>query len=60
MSKPDRLTRIVEQAIPTNWCDPLLTGNDRVIHGPPYDGQDIERLLLALKTRLLRALKGKP
>ena len=35
--------------IPTNWCDPLLTGENSIIGEPPYDCKDIERLLLAIK-----------
>ncbi len=38
--------------IPTNWCNPLLTGKDAVIGEPPYNCQDIEQLLLAIRKRL--------
>lgn len=37
--------------IPSNWLDPLLTGEDAVIGKAPYSGQDIERLLSAIKKR---------
>lgn len=42
--------------VPTNWLDPLLTGPNAVISGPPFDCQDIERLLKAVKERVIRAL----
>lgn len=39
--------------IPTNWLDPLLTGPDAALKGTgPWDCQDIERLLQAVKKRL--------
>lgn len=40
--------------IPTNWCDPLLTGDSKVLINKPgqWDCTDIERLLLALRKRL--------
>jgi hypothetical protein len=38
--------------VPTNWLDPLLTGKDRVIGEPPYNCQDIENLLRAIKERI--------
>ncbi len=37
--------------IPTNWCDPLLTGENAVLHGE-FDCRDIERLLQALRKRM--------
>ena len=39
-------------AIPSNWCDSLLTGDGAVIGNPPYDCQDIERLLLSIRARI--------
>ncbi len=39
--------------IPTNWCDPLLTGPQSVIGSPPYYVGHIEALLLAIKRRLI-------
>lgn len=39
-------------AIPTNWCDPLLTGPTTVLGKPPYDCGDIENLLRAVKKRI--------
>ncbi len=47
-----RLTRKLLNSMPTTWLDPLLTGKDAVINKPPYDCQDIERLLLAIKGRM--------
>lgn len=39
--------------IPTNWIDPLLTGENKVLpDGYSYDPKDIERLLLAVKSRI--------
>ena len=46
----------VREVIPTNWCDPLLTGKDAVIGNPPYTCQDIERLLSALGKRVAAAI----
>ena len=37
--------------IPTNWCDPLLTGDSKVLHGN-FDCRDIERLLQAIRKRM--------
>ena len=40
-------------AIPTNWLDPLLTGQNSVLPpGHVYTPKDIERLLLAIRKRL--------
>lgn len=41
--------------VPTNWCDPLLTGPDAVIGPPPYTCQDVERVLLAVASRVRTA-----
>ena len=39
--------------IPTNWCDPLLTGPDRVLPSDgKYNGTHIEKLLLGIKSRM--------
>lgn len=45
------LEKIIE-AIPSNWCDPLLTGEDKVIGKSPYDYLDIENLLNAIRERI--------
>ncbi len=38
--------------IPTNWCDPLLTGEDALLGKPPFNNGTIEQLFLALRERL--------
>lgn len=38
--------------VPTNWCDPMLTGPDAVI-GQPADCRDIEAVLRGVKARIL-------
>ncbi len=38
--------------IPTNWCDPLLTGEDALLGKPPFNNGTIEQLFLALRARL--------
>ena len=38
--------------IPSNWCDPLLTGKNAVIGEPPYDCTDIEQILIAIRDRI--------
>lgn len=37
--------------IPTNWCDPILTGDKAALHCE-FDCRDIERLLQALRKRM--------
>ena len=49
-------SKVLLDAFPSNWCDPLLTGKNAVIGHPPYDCQDIERLLNAVRERLMQAL----
>ena len=46
---------VVDRAFPTNWCDDLLTGPGAVIGKPPYDCRDIERILLAVHARVIKA-----
>ena len=42
--------------VPSNWCDPLLTGPSKVLpEGYTYGPKDIERLLLAIKQRIADA-----
>jgi hypothetical protein len=43
--------------VPTNWCDPILTGPDAVLkgNGGTWGCPDIERVLLAVKERIRRA-----
>lgn len=39
--------------IPTNWLDPLLTGDNKVLHGGySYTPSDIEKLLIAIRKRM--------
>lgn len=39
--------------VPTNWCDSLLTGDNKVLpDGHAYNPKDIERLLLAIRERM--------
>lgn len=45
------LLRIVLSEMPTNWCDPLLTGPKGLGQGP-WGCQQIERLLHAIKERM--------
>lgn len=58
MTKGER--RIAEDllgCIPTNWCDPILTGPDKVLPSTqPYRSDDIERLLLAIRDRMQKKL----
>jgi hypothetical protein len=42
------------KAVPTNWCDPLLTGPQA--SKTPLDGSGVERLLRGIQDRI-RALK---
>jgi hypothetical protein len=47
-------------AVPTNWCDSLLTGPDAALRKiGNYDGFDIERLLNAIRDRI-KALPTSP
>lgn len=48
----------VSDLVPTNWCDPLLTGPEG-IGKPPYDCRDIEKLLRGVQDRI-RAAEAKP
>lgn len=41
----------VLDAIPTNWLDPLLTGDGAVIHKSPCP--EVEALLKAVRARIL-------
>ena len=60
LAEVERLRAAIEDAFPSNWTDPLLTGPDAAL---PQDGPEaarvncmvIERLLLAVKKRVLAA-----
>lgn len=46
------IATVVKQ-LPTNWCDSLLTGKNKVLpDAPSYSPQDVERLILAIKQRI--------
>ncbi len=52
MTKDERkIAEDLLRCIPTNWCDPLLTGDNKVLHGD-FDCRDIERLLAAIRKRM--------
>ena len=46
--------KLLADLVPTNWCDELLTGPNG-IGSPPYNCQHIEKLLLNVRARILRA-----
>ncbi len=43
--------KLILDAIPTNWLDPLLTGPEAVV-GQSLTNKDIERLTLAIRKRV--------
>jgi len=49
--RQDGINEVLEE-IPTSWLDTLLTGKDKVIGEPPYNGIDIENLLNAIRNRI--------
>jgi hypothetical protein len=52
MTKSERkIASDLMSCIPTNWADPLLTGDQKVLHGE-FDCRDIERLLIAIRRRM--------
>lgn len=60
-SKPERKMtpaqrKRVLDAIPSNWCDSLLTGPQNVLGDAPVSCPQIERLLRAVRTRVEQAL----
>ena len=57
----ERMREALQDVVPMNWCDSLLTGPNAVLGKPyTYDGADIERLLRAIKGRLDAALSSTP
>lgn len=52
---PDKRDMAILSAVPTNWCDSLLTGPDG-IGQPPYDCRHIENLLNGVRARIITAL----
>lgn len=53
--RPFGLEKRILDAIPTNWCDPLLTG-PKAINFPAHC-PDIERLLNGVRERVRAALR---
>jgi hypothetical protein len=51
------LAAVLEE-IPTNWCDPLLSGPKAVIGSPPYTGKDLENLVLGIRARIEAKFKA--
>lgn len=48
----------IERVVPTNWLDPLLSGEKAVVKiGKPLTCQDVERLLLAVQERVDAAFR---
>lgn len=47
-----------EAAVPTNWCDPLLTGPNSALgpHAGKWGCPDIERLLAGVRNRIKAAI----
>jgi hypothetical protein len=47
-----------EVAVPTNWCDPLLTGPNAALgpHAGKWGCPDIERLLAGVRSRIKAAI----
>jgi len=39
--------------IPMNWLDPLLTGKENVMGEPPFNCNDVEALLRAIKKKII-------
>lgn len=54
--RPWGLEKRVLDAIPDNWCDPLLTGPGAI--NIPAKCPDIERLLTGVRERVRRALSA--
>ena len=55
IAEVDTQSAVVGRLIPTTWLDPLLNGENAVIGDPPYDCTDIEKLLLAIKERIIKS-----
>lgn len=49
----------VDAIVPTSWLDSMLTGPHAVIGKPPYDCDDIERVLNEVRFKLTAALQEK-
>lgn len=57
-----RIKAIKEAAacVPTNWCDPLLTGPKAVLRGSSHDNRAIESLLLGIQARIFALAAPSP
>ena len=44
------------EAFPSNWLDPMLTGPHAVLGKPPWGCPDVERLVAAIKDRVIVAM----
>ena len=53
------MSELLSELVPTNWCDPLLTGPDS-IGKPPYNCRTIEKLLRGIQDRLREAEATRP
>ena len=53
MTIAEHLLAIAEEDIPHTWLDPLLSGPNAVINGYEFTCRDIERLLNAIRERVL-------
>ena len=52
---PNATSSPIADLVPSNWLDPLLTGPDAVLQGYSYTPADIERLLNAVRARIIAA-----
>lgn len=48
-----RAIRECAESLPTNWCDPRLTGKGNALGQQPWGCSQIENLVLALRKRIL-------
>ena len=51
------LENAIEKAFPSNWCDPILTGPAKVLGNYPFGCPDIEKVVQAIKVRVLQAAR---
>ena len=51
---PDDTAKAFIDAVPSNWCASLLTGPCSALGAPPYSCPDIERLLNAIRNRMMK------
>jgi hypothetical protein len=61
MTEPDALAhfrKVIDDAFPSNWLDPLLTGPEAVICPPHLSCPQVEALLHAVKARVLAGLEA--